>query len=100
MTLACVRIEGVCRYCGSLKSLDACPVLLDVVAGVQTPTSLPCVHLGAELRRVVCESCGGKKTQLKVFRCELFQECTLGRKLDGIACCQTCGDYEASPNAC
>ncbi len=54
----------------------------------------PCRHLGEELRRQQCESCGGK-VMLKIFACELRGECTTQNPLPGVACCGGCGQYEA-----
>lgn len=53
-----------------------------------------CVHRGAETRRVKCDDCK-KSTTIKVFACELFSECSIAKKLPGIACCATCGDYRS-----
>jgi hypothetical protein len=53
----------------------------------------PCANLGDETRRVDCAGCGGKRTQIKVFACAIHGECTIGKRLDGIACCVGCGDY-------
>lgn len=53
----------------------------------------PCAHLGAEVRQQECDSCAGK-TQIKVFACAVHGECTLGKKLDGLACCAGCKDYQ------
>jgi hypothetical protein len=55
----------------------------------------PCVHRGAETRRVastIC--CGGEKTRIKVFACAVHGECTIGTKFQGIQCCASCGEYE------
>lgn len=53
-----------------------------------------CHHLGAEIRREDCTGCKGKRTQIKVFACAVHGECTLGKKLDGLACCAGCKDYQ------
>jgi hypothetical protein len=31
---------------------------------------------------------------IKVFACSIHGECTIGKQLDGVKCCATCGDYE------
>ena len=54
----------------------------------------PCAHLGAEVRQLVCETCTGK-TRIKVFACAIHGECTVGKQLEGLACCAGCKDYTA-----
>jgi hypothetical protein len=69
---------------------------LSLVATCRVKRDGPCVHLGrVELRRELCESCGGK-TQIKVFGCAAFRECTLGKKLPGLACCDGCQRWESA----
>lgn len=51
-----------------------------------------CVHLGNEVRRQLCESCGGS-VAIKVFACAVHGEATIGKDLHGLACCGTCADY-------
>ena len=53
----------------------------------------PCAHLGDSTRQQECDSCACK-TRIKVFACAVFGECTLGKNLDGLACCAGCGEYE------
>lgn len=53
--------------------------------------TLPCRHLGAELREQECVTCGGH-VLVKVFACPLHQECTLAKPLPGIATCAGCQD--------
>lgn len=52
----------------------------------------PCIHFGAETRRVECPTCRGN-VQVKVFACAVFGECTLAKSLDGTACCQACEQF-------
>lgn len=56
-----------------------------------------CDHLGAELRRQQCETCGGN-VQVKVFACAARGQCTLAKPLDGIACCQGCTEFANAPD--
>lgn len=58
----------------------------------------PCVHLGNEVRRQLCETCGGR-VSIKVFSCALHGEATVGKDLHGIACCGTCKDYSPSDSS-
>lgn len=58
----------------------------------------PCEKLGGELRLQNCEACKGH-VQIKVLACEVHGECTLKRRLEGIACCATCIDFsERAPH--
>lgn len=60
--------------------------------------SLQCVNLQNEMRRQECPSCNGN-VQIKVFGCAVHGECTIGKPLEGVACCP-CDDYRvmtASP---
>lgn len=54
----------------------------------------PCAHLGAERRRVQCQSCGGN-VQVKVFACAVHGECTLSKDV-GVKVCP-CPDYKPLP---
>lgn len=77
--------------CGRLVSADG----KTVKHGAARPKPRgPCAHLGAEFRREPCTGCKGKRTELKVFACAIHVECTLGKQLEGLACCATCPDYE------
>jgi len=42
---------------------------------------------------VLCSSCRGK-IKLKVFGCDLHGKCTVSRKVEGMACCGVCVDYQ------
>jgi hypothetical protein len=57
-----------------------------------------CRHKGSEIRRELCPGCRGK-VEIKVFTCSIHTECTLGMKIDGIACCDTCNEYESEMDA-
>ena len=60
------------------------------------PRRGPCSHVGYELRREVCGTCGGKQVKLKVFACDVHGECTIEKPLTGIKCCKSCADFTAS----
>ena len=87
--------EMTCRNCG----FDAKKVGATEASGrkwIKQCKGRPCIHLfPVVLRLVECPTCNGS-VNLKVFACEKHGECTIGKKLDGLACCATCGDYEAS----
>lgn len=65
-----------------------------------TIRGLDCIHRGAELGTQSCPSCSGS-VSLKVFKCDLFAQCTLAKQLPTrphpMACCATCGKYEPAP---
>ena len=54
----------------------------------------PCIYRLPLLREEECPSCYGM-VKLKVFGCEKHGQCTIGKKLDGMACCAECPDYKA-----
>ena len=54
---------------------------------------LDCRYLGNAVRCQQCESCQGT-VRIKIRACELYGECTIGKKLDSIACCAMCDSYE------
>ena len=65
------------------------------------PPPSPCVHLGEEVRRVGCGSCRGK-VELKVFRCAVHGECTLGKRAPEVkGCCESpkCPDRKTADGA-
>lgn len=65
----------------------------------------PCLHLGdATGERRACPTCpkgpqGQDKTFAKIHRCAVHGACTLGKKIDGVACCDGCPDRAAAPPA-
>jgi len=54
-----------------------------------------CGHLGSALREQACPACRGN-VRIKVLACELHQQCTIGRRVESIACCAACSDYQPS----
>lgn len=55
-----------------------------------------CIHRSANsVRTEQCASCGGN-VQIKVFACSIHKECTLSKKLNGIACCESCKDFSSA----
>lgn len=45
---------------------------------------------------VTCPSCRGT-VELKLFTCQPHGKCTVGKPVDGIACCLTCHEYKTKP---
>ncbi len=43
-------------------------------------------------KTVICQPCGGR-VELKIFDCELHGSCTIGKEVEGQACCATCNDW-------
>jgi hypothetical protein len=71
------------------------PANLINVNGCEAFAPGPCAHLGAEVRRQDCTGCKGKRTQIKVFTCAVHGETTIGKKLESLACCACCKDYQS-----
>lgn len=63
-------------------------------APAQKQREVACRHQDKMTRQVTCDSCRGA-VRIKVFSCEVHDECTIGKPLKGVACCLTCSDYEA-----
>jgi hypothetical protein len=111
--MRCILVNGVCRNCDGteagecLAEIDL-PKLRAMLSGKGeqravkvtdkqlTKLSEPedCPFRGAMLRTESCESCSGR-TRIKVFGCELHQECSFG-DLPNIKSCVNCED---SPQA-
>jgi hypothetical protein len=78
-----------------MKRISSTGDWIEVPDGDEVPVYAipdPCVHMGREIRRERCETCPGA-TSIKVFGCAKHGECTLGKQLDGIACCTCCDDF-------
>ena len=56
--------------------------------------SFSCIYRLPLLREEECPSCYGR-VKLKVFGCEKHGQCTIGKKLESMACCAECPDYKA-----
>lgn len=69
----------------------------------QTKSKAQCQSLGEYLSMQECETCVGK-THIKLFSCDIHGEATIGKKLEGIACCGIggvcqCPEYAPSKRA-
>ena len=53
----------------------------------------PCRNLGEPARVQECPTCNGK-VLLRVFACAVHNECTPAKRLEGVACCEGCPDYQ------
>jgi hypothetical protein len=70
------------RECRSVVPFDA-----------RTPTT--CKHRGGHIGEQECETCQGR-TRIKLFVCEIYGQCSIGKALPGIATCASCPDYSPS----
>lgn len=92
--------EEGCFFCDLSRRNPAYRTLWDGNSrGAVTSTS--CVHLGGPNGdTVACPSCPRSKksrVQVKLFRCAVYGECTVGRKAEGVACCVGCPDKKLPP---
>src|SRR4051812_18246004 len=88
----CVCDEDGCHLCSLYHNNERYRAVWGgSVSGMRKP--LPCIHLRGELGRTGCQSCPGN-VEVKVFGCNLFGRCTLGKELPGISCCTTCPQRE------
>lgn len=51
-----------------------------------------CIHRGESTGTQECPTCSGT-VKLKVFTCAIHGECTIQKRIEGVACCP-CDDYE------
>lgn len=60
-----------------------------------------CAHLGEPTgERRQCPTCSGT-VLVKLTACTVHGVCSVGKKIDGIACCVDCSDYaEPTPPGC
>lgn len=79
-----------CIHCGFTQHRSAIPVL--PYNRQCTKPLPPCTHIGDTLRTVDCPTCSGR-VKVKVFACSVHGECTLGKSVDGVACCLGCKDH-------
>jgi hypothetical protein len=62
------------------------------------PPKRPCAHLGEPTGETQgCDTCNGN-VQLKIFACSEHGQCTQGRRVAGVACCDAqCREYSPAP---
>lgn len=81
-------------YPSSNRSLSSTPT--SRISGLRKPVET-CTKLGADTGETVeCPSCRGT-VQLKLYTCETYGTCTLGKAVKGVACCANgaCPGYTA-----
>lgn len=81
--------------CGNVIASDKPPETFRASCRKPKAKPGPCVHLGAETRRVGCPTCQGT-VQLKVFACAVHGECTLAKakRLPDLKACK-CVEYSS-----
>jgi hypothetical protein len=52
-----------------------------------------CCYRGPELRRHVCTACRGS-VLVKVYSCDIHNECTLAKNVPDVRCCLDCSDFK------
>lgn len=55
------------------------------------PEGIDCRYRGTYLRTVICGTCSGQR-DVAVFSCELYDECSLYKKIPKARNCAKCGD--------
>lgn len=86
------RLHWKCVKCGTERTNYSAPPKRECSVNKY----IQCQHRSANsVRTVQCASCGGN-VQIKVFDCSVHKECTLSKKLNGIACCESCKDFKTS----
>lgn len=56
-----------------------------------------CTHRGKATGTQTCPTCSGT-VKVKVFACPIHQQCTISKRIEGIACCAACPDYDSKKN--
>lgn len=84
---------SVCKLCSLANhappELPAAPPAASSAAA--QVVDLRCRHRGDEVRQEQCDTCAGR-VMIKIFACELHQQCSLVKQLDGVVKCETCSD--------
>jgi hypothetical protein len=64
------------------------PIPLPAPEPPRSSRMVVCPHRGAEVRREVCTSCGGR-VEIKIFSCAIHGECTIAKQLPGVHVCDS-----------
>lgn len=87
--------DGSCWLCRKMTDPSADGVAYRMLWG-ETPgpqAQKRCKHLGETTgERELCGTCAGR-VKIKLYSCRLHGKCSLGKELEGTACCLTCKDY-------
>lgn len=55
---------------------------------------MTCLHsMKSTTNKVICPSCCGGQTKLKIFKCEIYTSCIADKEVVGIKCCLSCDEY-------
>ena len=65
-----------------------------MLASLALAPSSPCTHRGESEKSVACESCCGS-VKVKVFQCDLHEECTIKKRAGELKTCLGCVDHES-----
>lgn len=81
-----------CHLCFLVETREDYRELWGIPPGVVTPKQKYCLHLGPFTgERRECPSCNGT-VRLSVYSCGVHELCTLGKEVEGVACCKSCTD--------
>lgn len=88
------KSELACVRCGHHRHTVTHPA--KIARACTAPPNPPgaCIHRGEASGTRECATCQGS-VKIKLFACALHGVCTLGKRIDMLACCAQCGDYEA-----
>jgi hypothetical protein len=87
-----LKREDGCLHCHNFATNKSFRMLFKQGDAEAAFRSKACVRLGEDTgKKTACKSCSGM-TQLTIFKCEIHGECTVGRKVGGMACCAGCKD--------
>lgn len=75
----------VCKICGFTDNYSGKKIV--------KKCSKSCEYLGEQNGQITCKSCKGNYG-IKLFICKVHKQCTIGKQVDDIICCQTCEDYK------
>lgn len=100
-TLAHCRLCYLHAYCPEYggdpsvpkRAYDTPRVSIPLMGTLADRISVPCIHRGpATGETVPCQACA-RPVQIRLYACGLYRACTLW-DVPGMACCQTCTQYQ------
>jgi hypothetical protein len=83
----------VCEVCGTRRTSTTEKYYGYCALAAAPKDHEHCQHRTDELRVETCASCSSKKWHIKVFKCAVHKECTIGKKLVKIKCCAHCSSF-------
>lgn len=90
------EIHGDCAPIRVGPDLSGCPSFHHPSVKKMAETKKePCAHLGEWTGETIpCKTCRGN-VFIKILKCSVHGECTIGKKMGDKACCKVCPDYQA-----